>query len=104
MWFGGWCTTADLTFFAYGFNPYLYYYSQIKPNLPEVLKDKEGKLFSIIILDNSTGIDVDRITSFDYRKLLSEFENPIELRKMNYKEYPVLGSYSQKQVKIITLN
>ncbi len=91
MRFGGWCTTADLTFLAYGFNPYLYYYSQIKPNWPEVLKDKEGKLFSIIILDNSTGIDVDRITSFDYRKLLSEFENPIELRKMNYKEYPVFG-------------
>jgi len=91
MRFGGWCTTADLTFFAYGFNPYLYYYSQIKPNWPEILKDKEGKLFSIIILDNSTGIDVDKITSFDYRKLLSKFENPIELRKMNYKEYPVFG-------------
>ena len=91
MRFGGWCTTADLTFFAYGFNPYLYYYSQIKPNWPEILKDKEGKLFSIIILDNSTGIDVDKITSFDYRKLLSKFVNPIELRKMNYKEYPVFG-------------
>ena len=91
MRFGGWCTTADLTFFAYGFNPYLYYYSQIKPNWPEILKDKEGKLFSIIILDNSTGIDVDQITSFDYRKLLSKFVNPIELRKMNYKEYPVFG-------------
>ena len=91
MRFGGWCTTADLTFFAYGFNPYLYYYSQIKPNWPEILKDKEGKLFSIIILDNSKGIDVDKITSFDYRKLLSKFVNPIELRKMNYKEYPVFG-------------
>ena len=91
MRFGGWCTTADLTFMAYGFNPYLYYYSQIKPNWPEILKDKEGKLFSIVILDNSTGIDVDEITSFDYRKLLSKFENPIELRKLNYREYPVFG-------------
>jgi len=91
MRFGGWCTTADLTFMAYGFNPYLYYYSQIKPNWPEILKDKEGKLFSIIILDNSTGIDVDKIASFDYRKLLSKFENPLELRKFNYQEYPVFG-------------
>ncbi len=89
--FGGWGTTADLTFNAYGFNPYLYYYSQIKPNWPEILKDKEGKLFSIIILDNSTGIDVEKITSFDYRKLFSNFENPLELRKINYQEYPVFG-------------
>jgi carbamoylphosphate synthase large subunit len=91
MRFGGWCTTADLSFMAYGFNPYLYYYSQIKPNWDEILKDKDGKLFSIVILDNSTGIDVDEIASFDYRKLLSKFENPLELRKLNYREYPVFG-------------
>lgn len=91
MRFGGWCTTADMSFFAYGFNPYLYYYTQEKPNWPEVLKGKEGKLFSIIVLDNSTGIGVDEITSFDYQKLLSNFEKPIELRKIDYKKYPVFG-------------
>ena len=91
MRFGGWCTTADISFLAYGFNPYLYYYSQKKPNWSEVLKGKEGKLFSIIVLDNSTGIDVDEITSFNYEKLLSSFEKPIELRKIDYKKYPVFG-------------
>ena len=91
MRFGGWCTTADISFWAYGFNPYLYYYSQKKPNWSEVLKGKEGKLFSIIVLDNSTGIDVDEITSFNYEKLLSNFEKPIELRKIDYKKYPVFG-------------
>ncbi|MCD4777399.1 MAG: ATP-grasp domain-containing protein [Desulfobacterales bacterium] len=91
MRFGGWCTTADISFWAYGFNPYLYYYSQKKPNWPEVLKGKEGKLFSIIVLDNSTGIDVNEITSFNYEKLLSNFEKPIELRKIDYKKYPVFG-------------
>jgi len=91
MRFGGWCTTADISFLAYGFNPYLYYYSQKKPNWSEVLKGKEGKLFSIIVLDNSTGIDVDEITSFNYKKLLSNFEKPIELRKIDYKKYPVFG-------------
>lgn len=91
MRFGGWCTTADISFLAYGFNPYLYYYSQKKPNWPEVLEGKEGKLFSIIVLDNSTGIDVNEITSFNYEKLLSKFEKPIELRKIDYKKYPVFG-------------
>ena len=91
MRFGGWCTTADISFLAYGFNPYLYYYSQKKPNWSEVLKGKEGKLFSIIVLDNSTGIDVDEITSFNYEKLLSKFEKPIELRKIDFQKYPVFG-------------
>jgi len=91
MRFGGWCTTADISFLAYGFNPYLYYYSQKKPNWSEVLKGKEGKLFSIIVLDNSTGIDVNKITSFNYEKLLLNFEKPIELRKIDYKKYPVFG-------------
>jgi len=91
MRFGGWCTTTDISFLAYGFNPYLYYYSQKKPNWSEVLKGKEGKLFSIIVLDNSTGIDVNEITSFDYEKLLSYFEKPIELRKIDYKKFSVFG-------------
>lgn len=91
MRFGGWCTTADLTFLAYGFNSYLCYYSQLKPDWSEVLKEKEGKIFSIIVLDNSTGIGVEDITSFDYEKLLSAFEKPLELRKCDYKKYPVFG-------------
>jgi hypothetical protein len=52
---------------------------------------KEYKLFSIIVLDNSTGIDIDQITSFDYDKLLSNFEKPMELRKINFRDYPVFG-------------
>ncbi len=91
MRFGGWCTTADMTFQAYGFNPYLYYYSQKKPDWDAALKGKEGKLFSIIVLDNSTGIDGAEITSFDYEKLLSGFEKPIELRKIDFMKYPVFG-------------
>jgi len=89
--FGGWCTTADLTFLAYGFNPYVYFYKQIKPDWPEILKNKSGKMYSIIILDNSTGIDPALIDGFDYQKLLSNFEKPLELRKFDYKEYPVFG-------------
>jgi len=91
MRFGGWCTTADLSFLAYGFNPYLYYYFQKEPNWPEILKEKEEKLFCIIVLDNSTGIDTDEITSFDYEKLLSGFEKPMELRRIDFKKYPVFG-------------
>ena len=91
MRFGGWCTTADISFLAYGFNPYLYYYTGEKPDWSEIFKGKEGKLFCIIVLDNSTGVDVDEITSFNYEKLLSKFEKPMDLRKIDFQEYPVFG-------------
>jgi hypothetical protein len=91
MRFGGWCTTADITFRAFGFNPYLYYYTQKKPDWFEILKGKEGKLFSIVVLDNSTGIDADKIVSFNYEKLLKTFVKPLELRKIDFTRYPVFG-------------
>lgn len=91
MRFGGWCTTADMAYFAYGFNPYVLYFSQTRPDWPEILKNKEGKLYSIVVLDNSTGIEGNQITAFNYDLLLSNFEKPLELRKIDYKEYPVFG-------------
>ncbi|WP_287273100.1 MULTISPECIES: hypothetical protein [unclassified Okeania] len=42
-------------------------------------------------LDNSTGKNVSEITSFNYDKLLANFEKPLELRKIDYKQYPIFG-------------
>jgi len=91
MRFGGWCTTADLSHLAYGFNPYLCYWRDEKPNWDEALQGKDGKLFSLVALDNSTGVPVNDIAAFDFDKLLSNFENPLELRKLDYREYSVFG-------------
>ena len=91
MRFGGWCTTADATHMAYGMNPYHYYYTQQEPNWPALLQKKDDSLFSLIVLDNSTGIPSEQISSFDYEKLLSGFSNPLELRKVDHNEYPLFG-------------
>lgn len=91
MRFGGWCTTADLGFHAYGFNPYLYYYEQKKPDWNRLLQGKEGRLYSVVVLDNSTGLEAGDISFFDYDKLLKRFSLPLELRRIDYREYPVFG-------------
>jgi carbamoylphosphate synthase large subunit len=91
MRFGGWCTTADISYLAYGFNPYLCYFLQEKPNWDEALKEKEGKLYSLVVLDNSTGVHVNDIITFDFEKLLANFEKPLELRKIDFKEHSVFG-------------
>ncbi len=91
MRFGGWCTTPDITYLSYGFNPYVYYYSQKFPDWQKILKEKDDKIFAIIVLDNSTGIPGDKIKSFNYEKLLSMFEKPLELRKVDFKKFPLFG-------------
>ncbi len=91
MRFGGWCTTADITYLAYGFNPYLYYYEQKKPNWSEIFDSVGDELYSIAVLDNSTGISTKKIECFDYEKLLSKFKKPLELRKIDFHTYPVFG-------------
>ncbi len=91
MRFGGWCTTADMAYLAYGFNPYLYYYNQKEPKWGDIFEDIGDELYSIVVLDNSTGVSTKNIISFDYKKFLSKFKNPLELRKIDFHKYPVFG-------------
>ena len=91
MRFGGWCTTADLTTHAFGLNPYEYFFSGKRPNWDELLKGKEGKHYCVVILDNSTGIAASKIKDFDYEKVMQRFKKPLDLRKVNWLEYPLFG-------------
>jgi len=45
----------------------------------------------MIVLDNTTGIRAEEIDSFDYNKLLNNFPNIMEFRKIDYKKYNVFG-------------
>ncbi len=91
MRFGGWCTTADLTNKATGLNPYHCFLNNIQPDWDQTLNDMNEDIFSLVILDNSTGISSDKISNFDYDKLLKAFSNPLELRKIDYKTYNIFG-------------
>jgi len=89
--FGGWCTTADMTHFAFDFNAYAYFFRQERPDWDAILKSKEDNLYSIIVLDNSSGVPGKQIKQFDYDSLLADFHNPLELRKIDYRSHPLFG-------------
>lgn len=91
MRFGGWCTTADLAYKAFGFNPYLCYFHQQKPDWDRALAGRDGRWFSLVVLDNSTGVHADKIAAFDFDTLLARFETPLELRKIDFREHAVFG-------------
>ena len=99
MRFGGWCTTADLAYHAFGYNPYQYFFEQKEPNWDTIIKALDDSIYSIIILNNATGYRADQIRAFDFEKLLANFETPLELRKIDYFKYPLFGFLFTKTLK-----
>ena len=89
--FGGWCTTADITPRAWGFSPYLYFMEERRPSWPALLREADGTLYSIVVLENSTGIDGGEIADFDYDALVARFHRPLELRPVDYARQPLFG-------------
>jgi hypothetical protein len=89
--FGGFCTTGDSLGVTVDFNSYVCFRESKKPNWDHIFKGKEDKVFSIIILDNSTGIPAEDIKSFDYKKIATKFEKPVLVRPLDIHSYPVFG-------------
>lgn len=89
--FGGWCTTADLAWHAYGLNSYEHFMLNKKPNWDKIFKSKEDKIYSIIILDNNSGFKPSEITDFNFELFKKDFENILEIRELDITKYPVFG-------------
>lgn len=89
--FGGWCTTADLTLLGYGLNPYLAYLEDARPDWPAVFAARRDKLYSVVVLDDSTGIPAHRIAGFDHDRLAARFTRVLEMRPMDVRRTGVFG-------------
>lgn len=91
MRFGGWCTTGDISWFAFGINSYEYFLNGKKPDWDEIFKNRQTNQYNLIVLDNNSGIIETDIESFNYNLLLKDFKKPLNLRKVDYKQYAVFG-------------
>ena len=89
--FGGWCTTGDMSYFAYGFNSYEQFLYQKAPNWNANFETRKDTLYSLIVLDNNSGINEKDIASFDYELLLKDFKKPLNLREVDFRKYAVFG-------------
>jgi hypothetical protein len=89
--FGGWCTTGDLTWFAYGFNSYEYFFESRRPDWEQIFKSRKAKKFSVVVLDNNSGLKESQIRSFDYEMISRDFEKVLQLRKVDFRRYGVFG-------------
>jgi len=89
--FGGWCTTADTTARAFGFNPYACFLEQRRPDWSRALKAAGDDVFALVALGNTTGIEGARIASFDHEGLARGFTEVLESRPVDFRRYPIFG-------------
>ena len=89
--FGGWCTTADLNWYAYGINSYEYFFNQQQVDWNKTLEKGRDKKYSLVILDNVTELKNEAILRFDYTQLKKDYPSILELRELDIQTYPVFG-------------
>ncbi|MDD3312308.1 ATP-grasp domain-containing protein [Pseudodesulfovibrio sp.] len=90
MRFAGWCVT-DLAWHAYGVNPYTCFMEGKAPDWRAICAARQGKVYAMVIGDIDASVDRANVASVDYAAFLSAFSNPLELRRIDYREYPVFA-------------
>lgn len=88
MRFAGLCTT-DMAYFAFGINTVDCYLNDVKPDFASILQGREGKTYSMVILDKPKSLSPS--SAFDYDLLASRFQKVLELRKVDVPELPAFG-------------
>lgn len=89
--FGGWCTTGDLSWYAFKFNSYQYFFQNKKPNWDEIFKNDQNEIYSIVLLNNNSGITPSEISSFDFEMLQQDLEKVLVVREFDFNTYPAFG-------------
>lgn len=88
--FAGWCV-ADMTSMAWGFDPYEAYFKELRPDWDAILSSDQGNATVMVIGDLPSGLDRASIRDIDYDGFRSLFSNILELRKIDYMQYPVFA-------------
>lgn len=89
--FGGWCSTADLAHYAWQMNLYSAVTRKTVPQWSSLTQKEPENIYALVVLNNSTGVTGKEIQSFDYDALLKRISEPLELRKTDYKQFPLFG-------------
>jgi hypothetical protein len=89
--FGGWCTTGDLSWYAFKFNSYRYFIQNKKPDWKEVFKNDKGEIYSLVLLNNTSGFQASEISYFDFDKLQQDLEHILITRTFDFNTYPAFG-------------
>lgn len=88
MRFARWCA-ADVTKYAWGINVYEHFYNQTMPDWNTILSNASNEVFYFSVIETPRDMDSKKIQGFQYDKFLYNYSNVLEVRRINFKEYPV---------------
>ena len=88
--FAGWCV-ADLTRHAWGFCPYEAYFNDLRPDWPALIESRRGTVSFMVIGDVPPDVDRARISGVDFDGFCAQFDEVLELRKMDFAAYPLFA-------------
>ena len=90
MRFAGLCVT-DLAYFAWGTNNYKMFFEGKTPNWDQILEDKEGKIYGMVVGNLPKDINRANIETINYKQFASKFTHPLEIRKMDFRKFPLFA-------------
>lgn len=88
--FAGW-GVADITYHAWGFNPYEYFFKGLRPDWDALMEGRDDMVSVMVIADVPPGMNRETIAAFDYEAFAAMFDKVLELREIDFTEYPVFG-------------
>lgn len=85
--FCGWCIT-DIAQNTWGINVYEHFFNQTSPNWKQILDQADDDFYYFTMADIPSDIQPRQIKEIEYSKYLSNFKNPLEVRKIDYTSKP----------------
>lgn len=74
--------TAELGYFAYGVNPYEYYFSRRKPSWDNIIAAMDDSIYSFICAEMEKGVDALHIEEVNHDALKREFKEILDYRML----------------------
>jgi hypothetical protein len=90
MRFAGWCVT-DIAAHAWDIDVYDFYLNNKRPDWDALIAERDGFIWANIIGDLPSGVKGADVQDVDYEGFASRFTEPLELRPINWLEYPLFA-------------
>ena len=88
--FGGWCA-GDMAWYAHGIDPYACFLDDAEPDWTTLDRGREGRATALVVADFPASIERETIESVDYDAFLARFSKPLDLRRTDFRRYPVFA-------------
>lgn len=89
--------TTELGVHAYGVNVYDYYFNQLEPNWEEKIEAMDNAIYSFLCAEFDPSLALETIRTVDHESFQQQFNEILDYRYMNYKEYPIFSVVFFKQ-------